>query len=101
MNELFHAVSNRLKVIFTTHAALESELVLLHAEYKAALLKRASQLEQEGFGDLADELRKHAGAMDLCKQDEKPALVAPSNNGSTEVEFSHDAEPTPSSRKKR
>jgi hypothetical protein len=101
MNELFHAVSERLKVIFTAHAGLEleSELVLLHAERKAALLKRASLLQEEGFTDLADELRKHAGGMDLCQQDDKHALAGPSN-ASTEGQ-PNDAEPTPNSRKKR
>jgi hypothetical protein len=103
MNELFHAVSNRLKVIFTAHAALEleSELVLLHTERKAALLKRASQLEEEGFADLASELRGHAGGMDLCKQDDKHALAGPSNNTSTQAQPSNDTEPIPGSRKKR
>ena len=49
MNELFRAVSQRLKTIFTVHAALEleAELILSHAERKAALLLRAAQLEKE------------------------------------------------------
>jgi hypothetical protein len=103
MNELFHAVSDRLKVILTAHAALEleSEVVLLHAERKAALLKRAAQLEEEGFADLASELRRHVGGMDLCKENEKPALAGPTSNSSTEVQTVHDAEPAPSGRKKR
>jgi hypothetical protein len=85
MNELFCAVSNRLKAIFTAHAALEleAELLLLHAQRKTALLQRAAQLEQEGMSELAGELRRHTGAMDLGQHDGMPALAGPTLNGST------------------
>jgi hypothetical protein len=88
MNELFHAVSNRLKAIFTAHAALEleAELLLLHAQRKAALLQRAAQMEEEGLKDLAGELRRHVGAMDLCPHDGKHALAGPTPNDSTDID---------------
>jgi hypothetical protein len=105
MNELFHAVSIRLKVIFTAHATLEleSELILLHAERKAALLKRASQLEEEGLDDLASELRTHVGDMDLCKEESKPALAGPIHSGRSADEVQAKSEPDtapPTARKK-
>jgi hypothetical protein len=110
MNELFCAVSNRLKAIFTAHAALEleAELLLLHAQRKAALLQRAAQLEQEGMSELADELRGHTDALELCQEGSKPALAGPTPDGSTLVDkasstpTSSTPDATPStSRKKR
>jgi hypothetical protein len=108
MNELFHAVSERLKMIFTAHAALEleAELILCHAQRKAALLKQAAHLEQEGMADLAAELRRHTGAMDLCPHDDKPALAAPMPSASSDVQIASPASGTPdappsTSRKKR
>jgi hypothetical protein len=86
MNELFRAVSERLKAIFTTHAALEleAELILCHARRKAALVQEAARLEQEGLADLAADLRRHAGGMDLARPaQEPPALACPERpNGS-------------------
>lgn len=66
MTELFDAVSSRLKAIFTAHAALEleAEVIARHVERKAALLKQATKLEEEGLKDLAAELRQHAGGLD-------------------------------------
>jgi len=66
MNELFRAVSERLKVIFTAHAALdiEAEMIAHHIERKAALLRQAAQMETEGLTDLATELRQAVGRMD-------------------------------------
>jgi len=81
MNELFRAVSERLKVVFTAHAALdiEAEMVARHIERKAALLRQAHQLEQEGLTDLAAELRQSAGRMDPRRPAESvmPILNAP------------------------
>jgi hypothetical protein len=83
MNELFRAVSERLKVIFTAHAALdiEAEMIAQHVERKAALLRQAAQLEKEGFADLAAELRQAAGRMDPRRPAESvlPALDAPAS----------------------
>jgi hypothetical protein len=108
MNELFHAVSERLKMIFTAHAALEleAELILCHAQRKATLLKQATQLEQEGMTDLAAELRRHTGAMDLCQHDGKPALAAPTPSATSDVQVASPASSTPdappsSARRKR
>jgi len=47
MNELFRAVVERLRIVFT-----------------ATLLRQAAQLETEGLTDLAAELRQAAGRMD-------------------------------------
>jgi hypothetical protein len=82
MNELLRRVSERLKVIVAAHAALEleAEVLLRHVERKAALLKRASELEKEGMSDLASELCRHVGAMDLGKTEpEVPALNSSPN----------------------
>jgi hypothetical protein len=108
MNELFHAVSERLKMIFTAHAALEleAELILCHAQRKATLLKQAAQLEQEGMAELAAELRRHTGAMDLCPQDGKHALAAPTPSASSDVQVASPTSgapdaPASSARRKR
>jgi hypothetical protein len=74
MTELFRAVSARLKALLTAHAALEleAELVRLHTERKAALLRQAAQLEAEGMADLAAEIRRHASQADLDRPCEAP-----------------------------
>src|SRR5688500_5786528 len=81
MTELFEAVSARLRAIFTAQAALEleTEMILAHVERKAELLRRADALEKEGLGDLAVELREHAGRLDPRRPAEAvlPALPAP------------------------
>jgi hypothetical protein len=81
MNELFRAVSDRIKAVLTAHAALEleAELIARHVERKAELLRKADQLESEGLGDLAAELRQHAKRTDLNRPGEAtlPALDAP------------------------
>src|SRR5262249_55427760 len=75
------AVAARLKAIFTARAALEleAELILGHIERKAALLRRADELDREGLGELAAELRNHAGRLDPRRPAEAvlPALPAP------------------------
>jgi hypothetical protein len=100
LNELFRAVSERLKTLFTAHAALEleAELIIGHVERKAALLKRAAQLEQDGLTDLATELRQHTGAMNLGPSEQQvPALAGPvQNNGTTS-----EAESAPSTSRKK
>jgi hypothetical protein len=81
VNELFRAVSDRLKAVLTAHAALEleAELIARHVERKAELLRKADQLEGEGMAELAAELRGHAGRTDLNRPAEAvlPALNAP------------------------
>jgi len=85
MSELFDAVAARLKAIFTARAALEleAELILGHIERKAALLRRADELDREGLGELAAELRNHAGRLDPRRPAEAvpPALPAPAPGG--------------------
>lgn len=102
MSELFRAVSERLKALFTAHAALEleSELIARHVERKGALLRQAARLEGEGLTDLAAELRTHAGAMDLNRP--APAIV-PMLEGPrviAEGKDRGDGEPTPARRKR-
>jgi hypothetical protein len=97
LNELFRAVSARLKAIFTAHAALEleAELLLGHVERKVALLQRAAQLDKEGMTELAKELRQHAGAMDLGTPNQNvSALAGPLPNG-------NEPESTPSTGRKK
>jgi hypothetical protein len=79
MSELFCAISERLKVIFTAHAALEleAELILSHIERRANLLRSAAKLEEEGFTDLANDLRRHAGEMDTNRPADKVLTVLP------------------------
>src|SRR4051794_38345431 len=79
VNELFRAVSDRLKAVLTAHAALEleAELIARHVERKAELLRKADQLESEGMADLAEELRRHARRTDINRPGEAvlPALI--------------------------
>src|SRR4051794_7635010 len=62
MNELFRAVTERLKAVFTAHTAveLEADLTSRHVERKAGLLRQAAQLEAEGMAELAQALRRAA-----------------------------------------
>src|SRR3954470_4021671 len=88
VNELFRAVSDRIKAVLTAHAALEleAELIARHVERKAELLRKADQLESEGLGDLAAELRQHARRTDLNRPAEAalPALLSDgANEGKT------------------
>src|SRR5262245_21708190 len=108
MNELFDAVTSRLKTIFTAHAALEleAELINRHIERKAGLRKRASELEQQGLNDLAAELRQHASEVTLRKHTEAAQIVpcqglpAPvQNNGPSSSDSNSSAKPTSSRRK--
>lgn len=66
MTELFDAVARRLKTIFTAYAAmeLEAEVIACHIERKATLLNQAAKLEEDGFKDLAEELRQQASGLD-------------------------------------
>jgi hypothetical protein len=79
VNELFRAVSERIKAVLTAHAALEleAELIARHVERKADLLRKADQLESEGLTELAAELRQHARRTDLNRPAEAalPALA--------------------------
>jgi hypothetical protein len=81
VNELFRAVSDRIKAVLTAHAALEleAELIARHVERKAELLRKADDLESEGMAELASELRQHARRTDLNRPAEAvlPALNAP------------------------
>jgi len=81
MNELFRAVVERLRIVFSAHAALdiEAEMIARHIERKATLLRQAAQLETEGLTDLAAELRQAAGRMDPRRPAESvlPVLDTP------------------------
>jgi len=81
MNELFRAVVERLRIVFTAHAALdiEAEMIARHIERKATLLRQAAQLETEGLTDLAAELRQAAGRVDPRRPAESvlPVLDTP------------------------
>jgi len=81
MNELFRAVVERLRIVFTAHAALdiEAEMIARHIERKAALLRQAAQLETEGLTDLAAEVRQAAGRMDPRRPAESVLPVLDTN----------------------
>jgi hypothetical protein len=101
MNELFRAVSERLKSIFTAHAALEleAELIARHVQRKATLLRQAAQLESEGLNDLASELRTHASAMDVRKPAE--TVLALLEGPKTDITAGETQSESTSRRKKR
>src|ERR1700733_5864769 len=82
MSELFRAITERLKAIFAANAALEleAELLVAHIERKTALLRLAAQCAQEGFEDLAEELRNYIEGMNP----RQPATaILPTNLGSS------------------
>jgi hypothetical protein len=66
MFHLFRAVIDRIKLLLATSAALELEADALarHAERKAELLRLAQQYESEKLPAVAQELRRHAEALD-------------------------------------
>jgi hypothetical protein len=67
MFSLFRAITERLKALFATSAALEleSELLARDAERKADLLRRADQYDQEGLHGIATHLRQQADLLSL------------------------------------
>jgi hypothetical protein len=76
MFSLFRAITDRIKALFATSAALEleSDLLLHHAERKADLLRRADQYDQEGLHGIATQLRQQA---DLLSMQRPLASVLP------------------------
>ena len=64
MFNLFRLVTDRIKAVFATAAALELEADLLarDAERRAELLRLASRYEAEGLPTVADRLRRQAEA---------------------------------------
>jgi hypothetical protein len=67
MFSLFRAITDRIKALFATSAALEleSDLLLHHAERKAEMLRRADQYDQEGLHGIATHLRQQADLLSL------------------------------------
>jgi len=98
MTELFDAVSQRLKTIFTAHAAmeLEAEVIARHVERKATLLHQAAKLEKDDFKDLADELRQRTSGLDPRRPTEAmvPLLTQP-NEAPTPHADGEAVHPTP------
>jgi hypothetical protein len=64
---IFRVISERLKAMFVADVALglESEFLSRQADRKVELLKRADQLEEQGHGSVAAELRVQAEAISL------------------------------------
>jgi len=69
MFSLFHALADRLKALFVTHAALDFEAQFLasQAERKAELLRRAAEYEREGLEGVAHDLRAQAESLSVLK----------------------------------
>jgi hypothetical protein len=69
MLAFFRALTDRLKALFMTDAALDLEAHVLTraAERKADLLRPAAAFEAEGLTLVAAELRQQAGAIDLSR----------------------------------
>lgn len=65
MFALFHALSERVKALFVTTAALdfEADFFVRQAERKADLLRQAAQYEEEGLSLIARDLRQQAETM--------------------------------------
>lgn len=59
---LLKKITDRLKSLLVASAAtdLEAEFLLRQTERKAELLRHAHEYEEQGFGELADELRRQA-----------------------------------------
>jgi hypothetical protein len=62
MFSIIRALIDRFKVLFVTHAVLEleAELIAIHGERKAELLRHADSYEAEGLQSLAQEMRRQA-----------------------------------------
>lgn len=67
MLSLFRAITDRVKAMFVTNAALEFEAELLarDAERKAELLRLADAYEKEGMTTLAEQLRRQTEGLSL------------------------------------
>lgn len=67
MFALFRALSERVKALFVTTAALDFEAAFLarQAERKADLLRQAAQYEAEGLSLVAHELRQQADGVSV------------------------------------
>jgi hypothetical protein len=74
----FRALIERVKQLVLTEAVLdlESQSLLRHAERQVELLRRAAALEAEGLHEVAKELRRRAGALDIHQP---LALMAPTS----------------------
>jgi hypothetical protein len=69
MLAFFRALTDRLKALFMTDAALDLEAHVLNraAERKADLLRQAAAFQAEGLTLVAAELQQQAGAIDLSR----------------------------------
>lgn len=67
MFSLFRALTDRVKAMFVTNAALEleSELLARDAERKAELLRLADNYAKEGLHAVADQLRRQVESLSL------------------------------------
>ncbi len=65
MFSIIRALIDRFKILFVTHAVLEleAELIAIHGERKAELLRHADSYEAEGLQSLAQEMRKQAESL--------------------------------------
>ena len=69
MFSIIRALIDRFKVLFVTHAVLEleAELIAMHGERKAELLRHADNYEAEGLQTVAQEIRQQAETLSPAK----------------------------------
>ena len=67
MFALFRSLTERVKALFISTAALdfEADFIARQAERKADLLRRAAEYEREGLHPVAKELRQQAEALSI------------------------------------
>ena len=67
MLSIFHAITDRLKALVVTRAALEleSEFLVRDAERQAELLRQAARYEEEGLHGVAQQLRQQAETLNF------------------------------------
>lgn len=91
MFALFRSLTDRVKALFVTSAALdfEADFAARQAERKAELLRRAAEFEREGLPSVSKDLRSQAEALSIQRPlaTVLPAIehLAPSQDGAASV----------------
>ena len=70
MFRLFQTISRRLKTVFILDSALDrkAEFLARHAERKAGLMRRALEYDEQGFPEIAEELRRQTAEFSIEPQ---------------------------------
>ncbi|MCA9071413.1 MAG: hypothetical protein KDA84_20940 [Planctomycetaceae bacterium] len=66
---IFRKIAERIQTLLIADSAmgLEAEFLGRHAERKAQLLRKAQEYEEQGFEDLAEELRSQVHELSITK----------------------------------